>query len=337
MALKPGQTKEIAVQFQKIENLNTLKYKLDDMLAFGDNIDSEESTIFSKKLQAQIKKVEAQINKEVAELRAKIKSFKAAKKPGLSSSEDKKLAATIAKECSNYLAAFKKTKRVLFRGMDEKKMVFVGRSWNNRRPKDSNPAAQIKYDNVLKSMGIKALRSNSIFTTSDYNHASKFGGSVYLIFPKNTAVYSWSKTKIDIVLRFPKMVDPDIQKRLFKEFEHHLIDKNMESYKIDDVLWKLNKVMGNTAEAKKLLVRYKFVPSDGYEILDQLVTDDAIKKIYQPTNTDLNQALTKAHEVMIAGEYYAVKESPFARALLAELGLTLIKYKNFGAEDDYDD
>ena len=102
------------------------------------------------------------------------------------------LARLLNEKCGDYLAIFKKTNKVLYRGTDRGlAQAFSGRSRDERKPKDSNPAAHRLVKIALTKLGIAARRDNSLFTTSDQNMAAEFG-VIYIIIPENSAVYSWS-------------------------------------------------------------------------------------------------------------------------------------------------
>jgi len=107
----------------------------------------------------------------------------------------------IEKNCSQYLAAVKEANgRLLFRGQDDAAQpIFVAYPRLDREPKDSDPEAQKLIDKYLSALGFKALRSNSLFTTSSENNASNYG-TVYAIFPKNGFEYTWSTKHDDLVI-----------------------------------------------------------------------------------------------------------------------------------------
>lgn len=104
------------------------------------------------------------------------------------------------KHCSEYLKAVRATKKFLYRGQHDTSLpIFVGYPRKNRAPTDSNPEAQELYDKYLSYMGFKALRSNSIFTTSDRYQAESFG-NLFVIFPKNGFQFTWATEAADLVL-----------------------------------------------------------------------------------------------------------------------------------------
>lgn len=106
---------------------------------------------------------------------------------------------TIEQECSTILALNKKTQKFLLSGMTDRGAAFSGVTKTNRKPKDSDPELTAKFDDYLRELNFKALRSNSIFVSTDLDQADMYG-DVYLIFPKNNQFhYTYTKQK-DIVL-----------------------------------------------------------------------------------------------------------------------------------------
>lgn len=106
----------------------------------------------------------------------------------------------IEKHCSQFLKEARSVRKLLYRGQDDSgQPIFVGRPRDNREPKDSSAEAQRTLDGYFKLLGFKALRSNSIFTSADYNFADGYG-DVYAIFPKNGFSFTWSTKHADVVL-----------------------------------------------------------------------------------------------------------------------------------------
>ena len=106
----------------------------------------------------------------------------------------------IEQNCSEFLKSAQAADKFLYRGQRDTKLpVFVGRPRADREPKDSSVEAQKLADKCLTIMGFKALRSNSIFTSADYNQADNYG-TVYAIFPKNGFDFTWSPKHDDLVI-----------------------------------------------------------------------------------------------------------------------------------------
>jgi len=97
----------------------------------------------------------------------------------------------IAPNCSESLAACKNGGRFMYRGFSSAQPIVRGRSWDDREPVDSDQKLSRRFDSMLKALGFKALRSNSIFVTSALKTASYFGTS-YIIFPINGFNYTYT-------------------------------------------------------------------------------------------------------------------------------------------------
>jgi hypothetical protein len=237
--------------------------------------------------------------------------------------DEVQLVKRIEKECSNYLQIFDKTHKELFRGTNLSGSVFEGVSIENRRPRDSTRKNQIIYDNYLKLLGIEARRSNSIFTTSKFGFAAGYGSEVYVIIPKNTAVYSWSRLEEDIVLsddeelnfwiseKIISMIEKEINTMVFSISAYSTNEKDvpkMRLYteKLKDILSNNQKTIIINLEwiskniPKSPLLKYKNT------LLNPKPDLKAFQQEYQVTNKYLSAALTARHEVLIHGEYFGI-------------------------------
>jgi hypothetical protein len=138
--------------------------------------------------------------KNMKELKFNASFFKGTNLTDKEKVEFLKVCKFIEENCSTFLKYSKENKKFLYRGSkDDYKTYSLNRSRNNRKPIDSSLKAQRECDKSLLSQGFKALRGNSIFCSSDYNHASNYG-NVRVIFPVNGFNFSWSKKHKDLVL-----------------------------------------------------------------------------------------------------------------------------------------
>jgi hypothetical protein len=97
----------------------------------------------------------------------------------------------IRSECSDILAAYKATKKFLYRGSDSMEHQFCKfSSRDNRTPLDNGFDFQKAVDSALRSVGATALRSNSTFVTSQMSSAEYFG-RLFVVFPINGFQYTW--------------------------------------------------------------------------------------------------------------------------------------------------
>lgn len=333
MPLKPGQKQEIKIKVEKIKGLQAALAKSTEYITAMSKL-SNPNPAFSKSLQDKVKALRNEIEKEYNILKSEIATMKqqnAKNNKGASDGPDK-LVKAIAKECSQVIPVYKKTKKVLLRGTNTDMRAFVGRSRNNRQTKDSDIDVQAVFDAYLKSQGFKALRSNSIFTSTDFNQAGSYG-DVYFIYPKNGFAFHWYEETDDLVL--------DSWGQVYN------FDK-MEAWWEDAMDWyerKHNKDAPESLRAydfdlngpKKLVAMLQKI---GYPKAAKLTTEHfidgaGIKLDIAPTQKNFGTALKNGGEVCIAGEYYAIKaNTELATYINKKLG---IKVTNYDIDDDYED
>jgi hypothetical protein len=331
MTLKPGEKKKLDIKATKLKiaKINALKEELGKLestqrMAGRDGILSTQFA--NKALTAKMAEFHAMLDAEEADLRAQLKQA-AAEVVKSQSKSLSPLIQTIQKECSQALAAYKATDKVLLRGLKKNKSnspAYVGRSWNERQTMNSDPEGQRVFDYALQKMGISALRSNSIFATTDSSQAGQYG-NLYVIIPKNGFQFSWSVHEDDMVI--------DDVSVLYKEV---VIDKIMNN--IDKLVQKNKMSDGASGDDWQEVLRYegyefamqylrdnKYPAADLKKItLDALIDYKHIKDNIAPTNKDFNKALISGNEVLINGEYYAFEFEKFKDILSALLGLSYL-------------
>ena len=330
MPLKPGQKKEIKVKVQKIQGLQAALKKAKEYEAAMDRY-AYATPSMTDSIKKKVDALKAEIQKEYNILKSEIATIKqqhAKDNKGATDGVDK-LAKTIAKECSQIIPLYRKTKLALLRGMDNSTTAFVGRSWENRKTKDSDHKLQAYFDMYLKSQGFKALRSNSIFTTTDESQANEYG-EIYYIYPKNGFAYHWYTEQTDLVIDDPGQVFNTDKLSM-------LIDNAIEWYerKFDKVAPAALDNLDNYDDPIKTI---KVLQKIGYPKAAKLtpaafIDGPGIRLDIGPTQKNLLAGLKEGGEVCIAGEYYAIRAgSSVARGVNKALGLKLTN----GA-DDYSD
>jgi hypothetical protein len=115
---------------------------------------------------------------------------------------DKKLLSIISNKCSYILTEYKKTSKVLYRGIKTIKHYFIDKSPVNRMPTATDKQIQIQLDKQLFYAGFTALRSNSIFCTSKFTAARNYSSCVYVIFPIDGFDYMWCNTARDLTVTY---------------------------------------------------------------------------------------------------------------------------------------
>lgn len=256
------------------------------------------------------KAVQEKMQKELLDLQAKSQET--------SDSADSliKIINYIKKNCRQYLQAVKNSGgRYLWRGLSEPaQAVFVGQSRLDRRPRDSRVDLQIMFDNMLTALGAKALRKNSIFVTSDYDHAESFG-DVYIIFPidgQYNYTYTnqrditmevlgdimedtrpWQRNIIRVIKSCTEMPAPEKSRwiRVIKELTYEPEELEYEAQRIRPVLKQYGLNITNE--------------------LDPVIEKASFKRRFQPQTRNLEKALREEVEVYLSGRYIAVNNEVF--------------------------
>lgn len=178
----------------------------------------------------------------------------------------------VGKNCSEFLKSSISVRRYLWRQTRKHGGPFyVGASRpGDRRPTDMDRGVQGRIDEFLQYKGFKALRRNSTFTWSGgiINKPLTMTGNSFMIFPKNGFAFSWADKFTDLYEYVSELLHI-AKSQPDKEF----------SAMIEDVL--------NTPVSPNLLMTE----------FDQL---------FSYHNTNMEEALNNASEIMISGEYYAI-------------------------------
>jgi len=334
MTLQPGEKKPLDVKAVKLKIAKITQIKAELEKLSGANIltkyYNKPDAFANQQLVAKMAEFHEILNAEDAKLRAELQKATATAMSTQAKSFGP-LVQTIQKECSQALKAFKSTGKILLRGLKKSKTntpAYVGRSWNERKTMNSTEQGQQIFDYALQKMGISALRSNSIFTTSDSNQAEGYG-NLYVIIPKNGFQFSWAIHEPDMVI--------DDTRVLYKS---EVLDKIMDNI---DALVNKGKMVDSAAgyEWSEILEfegyerAIEYLKDNKYPVaalkkitLDKLIDYDHIKNEIGPNNKDFVEALKSGHEVLINGEYYAFSLSQFKDVLTGLLGLRIDTYKS---------
>lgn len=246
-----------------------------------------------------------------------------------------KIAAIIKTQCSEFVEAYRKTDQVLYRGLSTSHRggVFKGRPPQDRAPKDSSKLASEMFDLVCQKLGIKALRSNSIFTSSDYTMAQTFKGTgtqgtIYVIIPVNGADYSWSKFHKDLVitessLMMAKTSDVHYTPQEYKWVKSTVdgVIKKLKNSRLDsfdqDSLTRIMRIQRDNYHPDFCLDWWSSpIESDIRDLAKELRRANILARHIDPAKfqerygietTNIEAALMSKHEVLIHGDYYAVQ------------------------------
>lgn len=224
-----------------------------------------------------------------------------------------KLLQVLNTECSDFVEIMKKANSMLYRGVKSEESVFEGRSREDRTPKDSNKAVSAMLDLMLDQLGVSALRGNSIYATSSYSQASNYGWNVYIIFPKNGFDFLATNQRDLILDRMDQLVDKDTLKAAVMAIDNwgqtHVQDWSKtslaHSIKYNDWQEALRLLKDNFKwESNKL-----GLPPEFDIDIKSLITPQTVKKALEPNTTDLQSAIENRKEIMIKGEYWALRKS----------------------------
>jgi hypothetical protein len=315
--LQPGKTKAIAITATSIARLTALERESSQLLSAVAHLDPKTSAALKSDINAFRKQVLARINALRGEIASERTKAAESKKIALAG-----LAKKIEAQCSDAIAVYRQVNKVLLRGSSTSNgNVFIGRSWETRKPRDSSKQAQKIFDEILSADGIEALRRNSIFTTGSIDQASVYG-EIFIIFPRDGFKFSWCTKKAgrDITLDLYTMIDAKATAALDADVARHLKSKQVN-------FGSANRLVSRGFDALIAELKRIKYPNVAEVTLDKLIKIDAIKKRYSPTDQDFPAALKSNHEVLIRGEYYAVALGEYGKPLLDLLGINA-KFKS---------
>lgn len=217
-------------------------------------------------------------------------------------------------ECSLYLSVVSRANEWLYRGTRRDMPWYEDTSRSDRKTVDSDPDATRIFDQLLMSMGHKALRSNSVFTTSLERKAASYGlaGAVYVIIPKNGCDYTWCNQK-DLIIRMPDLpLDAEKKDTWFTE-----VKAWVRAHPNPEFKW----VLGANAEIVIQIMQdddeelAQALPPELWLDAEKMVSVEAMREKYEPQTQhtgDLAEAIQEGVEVMIKGSYYALNVNYYA-------------------------
>lgn len=227
----------------------------------------------------------------------------------------------LKRDCADYIQAATALGNApwLYRGMKANGIGSVnhGNSRQDRKPRDSSKWANDLFDWCLKKLGFTALRGNSIFCTSNQELASEYG-ELYMIFPIDKAS-SYTYTKYDDVIItgevFVNVINDKKLERLRDQVNY--IINHPDDYNDDPDLIRTANILKPGIRAVYGLM----ASSEGQEMLQDfqrktgvsanmydLVDVGKFEQEIHPSNSNLAAGLSLQREVLIAGEYYALRK-----------------------------
>lgn len=214
-------------------------------------------------------------------------------------------------DCSDFVKDMKKARLVLYRGTRNDASVFEAHTMEDRRPKDSNAEVTELYDQMMSALGVKALRSNSIFTTTNYGFAANYGRDVYMIFPKNGFDFLSTDVKDLILDKKYQLANQEAIKRFclaVKEYGQANVPNWENTPLAKNINWpdwehSLRVLELNFQGGNRMNLPEKFRVN-----IEDFVSPASVKDAFKPNTTDLVPALVSGKEMLIRGEYWALKK-----------------------------
>jgi len=335
--LTPGQKQAISAQLdqradlkakiiQQLAQLQSQKQTVKDMKSWPH---AKQVTGMITNLSHMLHIVDSQINQLTQQLQSASQLSPA----------EQELIQFIQTHCGNYLTHVKKVKNWLYRGATGANQ-YIARSRDTRRPKDSSKSAQELFDDQLRVLGFTALRSNSIFATSDFYHAAQFGDQIYVIFPlDNHSTYTYTKHD-DITLDSPEeLINLDKVHKYVDALIKHLAKQRgtpntwkgsdrtqltkwihvLESEGADYFTNTLKQVQSHIKSGNK----FQIPPVFTNKTLKDFVDTKQFIKDFGPQKTKLDVAIKNGYEVLINGVYLALSAHMFGELLTKTFGVAV--------------
>lgn len=234
----------------------------------------------------------------------------------------------IKPNCGDILRILRGSGALLYRGIKinpTNGIIFRGKSWEDRRPMDSQSKVTNKFNDMLKACGMTATRSNSIFVSSSKNKSTTYG-EPYIIFPIDGFEYT-TTTKHDIILRswLDLLSEEEVERigTIYQMYYSRAASDSEIRTRFSSFLSSMIYRQADRSDAEEGIALLKrLIPDVNYiQELDtkNLITLDNFKERYQPSNSDMSSYLGEAHEILICGQYYALRESHYSTESMLEM------------------
>lgn len=231
---------------------------------------------------------------------------------------------TIETRCADFLRVCEHSQQLLYRGLKgSPRPAFHGFSHVGRNPKDSDPATSAVFDHALEMAGMHAVRSNSIFVSSNKFQASGYGYP-YIIFPVDHKYHYTHTAEKDLVLEPAQIVDMLDTIRLEKLYNAiQTVLNTTDDPHTREELSLLAARHGLISDFARKLYTYAHrldwnkiqIPATLRSQINPASLDwsnymdlSKFEAKYHPSNTNLESAMTKHIEIYISGEYYALHD-----------------------------
>lgn len=307
--LQPGEKKPL--EGIKLRDLEAVQYRIDKL---------RNAVYSSKELQGLFKQdtvLQDKLNQLQDRIALKVRMLqKVAERPTTSMQT---MFRTLETECSEFIPIMQQAGKLLYRGTRDDVPQYEGRSREDRSVKDSNAEISAKFDEMLAALGVKALRSNSIYTTTSYGFASSYGHNVYMIFPKNGFNFLSTNDSDLILSNWEPITDFDQVASLYQELDTWGLANvpNWEHTHIHDAI--------KTKEWRyvfTLIKEHLGWDDNKYNIPDKFIIDpkeyvtpQGVADRFEPNTMDLVGPMKTGYEIMINGEYWALQKRVWEKVI----------------------
>jgi hypothetical protein len=216
----------------------------------------------------------------------------------------------LKQECGDFIEIAKKANAFLYRGLRSYTSAFEGRSRTERKSLHSKSEISDYFDDAMQAHGVKALRKASIFTTTDKKFAGTFGYTVYLIFPKNGFSFLSTNQRDLILDDWIKIADRDKISEFFKELAAWM-EANIAEYTSHN-LW--ISLQYNYLDSRFYNLQQNFADENPLKLPEQFnktmkdfVSYESVIQRMEPNTTDLVRPMESEVEILVNGEYWAVR------------------------------
>ena len=232
-------------------------------------------------------------------------------------------------ECGEYIAEARRVGRWLYRGSNSYPSAFRARSKSHRYPRDSKLEMQEIFDKLLVMAGCTALRSNSIFSSSDILQTQEYG-ETYIVFPVNGQSSFTSGSIKDLVMEDISNV-PGYSRDIVLQYVDRLlaaIDAIPAHQEVSEMVGETQSILerfkkedwwGNPFEGwlrshtVKDWLAHAGIPTELYDVdLMEFIDQKAFLNQYAPNCTSMYLAIQSEKEVLITGLYYGLRRSDYA-------------------------
>lgn len=271
--------------------------------------------------------------------------------------EKVELFAIIKHQCSNYIQEMVKVNKFLYRGSRYNAVAYKGRPRDDRKPKDSRRLNHDLINIIFSYAGSSANRGNSIFCSGNFNQANGYGHYVHYIFPTNDASFAWTRHS-DAMDDISQVLQKKYDHRKVNIDHYSKPEIRQEIARIWDLIQKDSKWLAidsnnNAKNAIKQLINVYLSASSPDELKDaadviyqrdllnslvfysdvkipeilktrrdvgSMRTPDEIIQELDIKMTDFDEALKSGNEIIVSGEYYALRRDKWQHFLMTYMG-----------------